>query len=163
MKEILLDNYKQFTYDIEAKKKSISKEINLLNEKVANARDKYLVDKLDEEDYKENKRITKSQIEQLEQELQQMVSDSKELEIRTKIENALDGMENLANLYQQGDIKIKRTIGCLIFLQKVEFDGKSFQTPKMNIVAQCIYQYNNGLGNKKNRHRRVKNLQMSVL
>jgi hypothetical protein len=99
----------------------------------------------------------------LEQELQQMVSDSKELEIRTKIENALDGMENLANLYQQGDIKIKRTIGCLIFLQKVEFDGKSFQTPKMNIVAQCIYQYNNGLGNKKNRHRRVKNLQMSVL
>ncbi|MCY0976636.1 hypothetical protein PGH12_05665 [Chryseobacterium wangxinyae] len=26
----------------------------------------------------------------------------------------------------------------------------------MNIVAQCIYQYNNGLGNKKNRHKRVK-------
>lgn len=149
MKEILLENYKQFTYDIEAKRKSISKEINLLNEKVANARDKYLVDKLDEEDYKEIKRITKSQIEQLEQELQQMVSDSKELDIRTKIENALDGIENLANLYQQGDLQTKRTIGCLIFPQKVEFDGKSFQTPKMNIVAQCIYQYNNGLGNKK--------------
>ena len=43
----------------------------------------------------------------------------------------------------------KRTIGYLIFPKKVEFDGKSFQTPKMNIVAQCIYQYNNGLGNKK--------------
>ncbi|WP_128414571.1 hypothetical protein [Chryseobacterium sp. Leaf201] len=46
MKEILLDNYKQFTYDIEAKRKSISKETNLLNEKVASARDKYLADKL---------------------------------------------------------------------------------------------------------------------
>lgn len=136
MKEILLDNYKQFTYDIEAKRKSISKEINLLNEKVASARDKYLADKLDEEDYKELKSITRSQIEKLEQEIQHIVSESKELDIRTKIENALDSMENLANLY----LMTKRTIGCLIFPKKVEFDGKSFQTPKMNIVAQCIYQ-----------------------
>jgi hypothetical protein len=73
MKEILLDNYKQFTYDIQAKRKSISKEINLLNEKVAGARDKYLSDKLDEGDGKEIKRLTKLQIEQLEQELQQIV------------------------------------------------------------------------------------------
>jgi len=85
----------------------------------------------------------------LEQEIQHIVSESKELDIKTKIENALDSMENLANLYQQGDLMTKRTIGCLIFPQKVEFDGKSFQTPKMNIVAQCIYQYNSGLGNKK--------------
>ncbi len=92
-----------------------------------------------------------------------MVSDSKELDIRTKIENALDGMENLANLYRQGDLQTKRTIGCLIFPQKIEFDGKSFQTPKMNIVAQCIYQYNNGLGNKKNRHRRVKSSNVGLV
>lgn len=98
IKEILLDNYKQFTYDIEAKRKSISKEINLLNAKVASARDKYLADKLDEEDYKEIKSFTRSQIEQLEQEIQHIVSESKELDIRTKIENALDSMENLANL-----------------------------------------------------------------
>ncbi|MDR4951201.1 recombinase family protein [Chryseobacterium sp. ES2] len=161
MKDILLDNYKQFTFDIDAKRKSISKEINDLNEKVANARDKYLADKLDEEDYKEVKKITKEQIEQLEQEIQHIVSESKELDIKTKIENALDSMENLANLYQQGDLQTKRTIGCLIFPQKIEFDGKSFQTPKMNIVAQCIYQYNNGLGNKKT-DIREKNLQMSV-
>jgi hypothetical protein len=45
---------------------------------------------------------------------------------------------------------------------KVEFDGKSFQTPRMNIVAQCIYQYNNGLGNKKTDIRELK-LLMSVL
>ena len=149
MKEILLDNYIQFTYDIDAKRKSISKEISLLHEKVANARDKYLSDKLDEEDYKEIKMLTKIQIEQLESELQQMVSESKELDIKTKIENALDSTENLVNLYQQGDLLTKRTIGCLIFPEKVEFDGKSLQTPKMNIVAQCIYQYNNELGNKK--------------
>lgn len=65
-------------------------------------------------------------------------------------------MENLENLYRQGIYNQRKSLGCLIFPQKVEFDGKSFQTPKMNIVAQCIYQYNNGLGNKKNRHRRVK-------
>ncbi len=161
LKSILLDNYKQFTGDIDEKRKSISKEINLLNEKVANARDKYLNDKLDEEDYKEVKMITKSQIERLELDLQFMVSESKELDIRSKIDNALDGMENLVNLYQQGDLNTKRTIGCLIFPKKVEFDGKNFQTPKMNIVAQCIYQYNNGLGNKKTDIRELK-LLMSV-
>ncbi|WP_312323525.1 recombinase family protein [Soonwooa sp.] len=107
MKDILLDNYKQFTFDIDAKRKSISKEINELNEKVANARDKYLADKLDEQDYKEVKKITKAQIEQLEQELQHIVSESKILDIKTKIENALDSMENLANLYQQGDLQTK--------------------------------------------------------
>ena len=139
-----VDNYKQFSSDIDAKRKSISKEINLLNGKVANTNDKYLADKLDEEDYKEIKSIARSQIEQLEQEIQHIVSESKELDIKTKIENALDSMENLSNLYQQGDLVTKRTIGCLIFPKKVEFDGKSFQTPKMNIVAQCICQYNNG-------------------
>lgn len=93
MKEILLDNYKQFTYDIELKRKSISKEIRLLHDKVCNARDKYLSDKLDEEDYKEIKMLTKTQIEQLELELQHIVSESKELDIKTKIENALESME----------------------------------------------------------------------
>lgn len=126
MKEILLDNYRQFTYDIQAKRKSISKEINLLNEKIAGARDKYLSDKLDEGDGKDIKRLIKLQIEQLEQELQQIVSESKELDIKTKIENALDSMENLVNLYQKDDLLTKRTIGCLIFPEKVEFDRKSF-------------------------------------
>ena len=37
------------------KESQFQKEIYLLNEKVANARDKYLADKLDEEDYKEIK------------------------------------------------------------------------------------------------------------
>ncbi|MDQ1161624.1 hypothetical protein QE422_001992 [Chryseobacterium sp. SORGH_AS 447] len=60
MKEILLDNYKQFTFNIDSKRKSISKEINLLNEKVANERDKYLSDKLDKDDYKEIKMLTKT-------------------------------------------------------------------------------------------------------
>lgn len=72
----------------------------MLNEKVANARDKYFSDKLDEEDYKEVKRISKLQIEKLELDIQQIVSESKELDIKTKIENALDSMENLSNLYQ---------------------------------------------------------------
>lgn len=86
-----------------------------MNEKVASARDKYLADKLAEEDYKEIKRLTKSQIEQLDQDLQHIVAESKDFDIRTKIENALDSMETLGNLYQQGDLSTKRTIGCLIF------------------------------------------------
>lgn len=55
------------------------KEIDLLNEKVSDARDKYLSDKLDEEDYKEIKQITRSQIEKLETEIRHRVSDKKEL------------------------------------------------------------------------------------
>lgn len=55
------------------------------------------------------------------------------------------------------------TIVCLIFPPKVEFDEKSFQTPKMNIVAQCIYKYNKGLGNIKNRHQRVKSSNVGLV
>ncbi|KFF00630.1 hypothetical protein IX39_08340 [Chryseobacterium formosense] len=33
----------------------------------------------------------------------------------------------------------------------------------MNIVAQCIYKYNNGLGNKKNRHKRVKSSNVGLV
>ncbi|MCY0976637.1 hypothetical protein PGH12_05670 [Chryseobacterium wangxinyae] len=65
---------------------------------------KYLV-----EDFE---RISKSQIEKLELDIQQIVSESKELDIRTKIENTFDSMENLVNLYQQGDLLTIRTIGC---------------------------------------------------
>ncbi|MFC3158302.1 hypothetical protein SAMN05443633_110179 [Chryseobacterium arachidis] len=82
MKKILLDNYKQFTYDIEAKRKSISKEISLLREKVSI--DKYLSDKLYEDDYKEIKNAHKTQIEQLELKLQHIVSESKKLDIRQR-------------------------------------------------------------------------------
>ncbi|MFW2135442.1 hypothetical protein ACK2M7_04005 [Chryseobacterium sp. TY4] len=42
-------------------------------------------------------------------------------------------------------------------------DGKSFQTSKINLVAQCIYQYNSGLGNKKNRHKRVKSTNVGLV
>lgn len=84
MKEILLDNYKQFTYDIELKRKSNSKEIRLLYDKVCNARDKYLSDKLDEEDYIEIKMLTKTQIKQLELELQILFQKVKNLASRQK-------------------------------------------------------------------------------
>lgn len=58
-------------------------------------------------------------------------------------------MENLSNLYQQKDLHTKRTIRCLIFPQKVEFDGTAFRTAEMNAMAKYIYLANNELANKK--------------
>lgn len=78
-------------------------------------------------DYEEIKILTKTQIEQLELELQHIVAESRKLDIKTKIENALDSMENIVNLYQQGDLQTKWTMGYLIFPQKSNLTEKVFK------------------------------------
>lgn len=153
LKKLLLDNYKEFTGNIGQKRKSLSKEIDLLNEKMSKARDKYLSDKLDEDDYKEVKTICKLEVEKLEDELSSVIAETKEFDIQTKLDKALDNISNVSKLYKQGDLHTKRTIGCLIYPKKTEFDGTEFQTTKMNTIAKYIFQYNSYLTNKKNRQR----------
>ncbi|SFT35877.1 hypothetical protein SAMN05421857_0364 [Chryseobacterium formosense] len=79
-----VDNYKQFTSDIDAKRRFISKEINELNEKVANTNDKYLADNLDEDDYKGVKKEKKNKLNSYKKRSNIILSESKKLDIKTK-------------------------------------------------------------------------------
>ncbi|SDQ97072.1 hypothetical protein SAMN05421664_2913 [Chryseobacterium soldanellicola] len=92
--------------------------------------------------------LTKTQIEQLELELQHIVSESKELD-QNKNRKCTRFNGKPCKPLSPGRSFNKKNNRVLIFPQKVEFAGKSFQIPKMNIITQYIHQYNNGLGNKK--------------
>jgi site-specific DNA recombinase len=140
----------------------VSKQIDLINERVSKARDLYLSDKLDEDDYREIKSNGKLEAEKLEEELVCLVSETKAFDIQTKLENALNAVSNISNRYKQGDIETKRIIASSIYPKKPEFDGTEFRTDEMNSIAKYIFLINSALHNKKNRHRIIENL-MSVL
>jgi site-specific DNA recombinase len=157
LKKLLLSNYKAFTGSLDEKRKSVSKQIDLINERISKARDLYLSDKLDEDDYKEIKSTGKLETDKLEAELSYLISETKTFDIQTKLEKALNVIGNVSKLYQQGDMQIKRAIASSIFPKKLVFDGKGFRTDEMNSIVKYIFLANSKLENKKNRHQIIKN------
>jgi site-specific DNA recombinase len=69
LKKLLLSNYKAFTGSLDEKRKSVSKQIDSINERISKARDLYLSEKLDEDDYREIKSSGKLEADKLEEEL----------------------------------------------------------------------------------------------
>lgn len=157
IKKLLLNNYKSFTGGIDEKRKSISKQIDLINERVSKARDLYLSDKLDEDDYREIKSSGKLEADKLEEELGHLVSETKTYDIQTRLDHALNAISSISKRYKQGDMETKRMIASSIYPKKVEFDGTQFRTAEMNVIARYIYLTNKKLINKKNRHQIIEN------
>src|SRR5690606_33086171 len=56
----------------------------------------------------------------------------------------------LLTIYK-GQIHTKRSIIGSIFPEKLEFDGKTYRTTRMNVIANYIFQINNGSLQNKNR------------
>lgn len=162
LKKLLLDNYKSFTGGIDEKRKSVSKQIDLINERVSKARDLYLSEKLDEDDYREIKSSGKLEVDKLEEELGHLVSESKTYDIQNRLDHALNAISSISKRYKQGDMEIKRMIASSIYPKKVEFDGTEFRTAEMNIIARYIYLANNKLKDKKTDIKSLKIL-MSVV
>lgn len=113
-KKLLLGNYKAFTGSLEDKRRSVSKQIDLINERISKAKDLYLSYKLDEDDYREIKSDGKLEADKLEAELSYLISDTKTFDIQTKLKKALNAIGNVTELYQQGDMQIKRAIASSI-------------------------------------------------
>ncbi|WP_316795627.1 recombinase family protein [Pedobacter agri] len=157
LKKLLLDNYKAFTGSLDDKRKSVSKQIDSINERISKARDLYLSDKLDEDDYREIKSKGKLESDKLETELSCLVSEAKTFDVNQKLESALNAIGNVSKLYKHGDIQIKRAIASSIYPKKIEFDGSGFRTDEMNSIAKYIFLATSALEQKKNRHQIVKN------
>ncbi|MEN9907993.1 MAG: hypothetical protein RLZZ540_1142 [Bacteroidota bacterium] len=153
LKKIFLDNYKTFVKNPVNQKKLISDEIDQLNSKLSIARNKLLLGTLDDEDYIEIKKDLKERIEKMEEQLSKDDSETKTLNINVLIEKGLESITNLGRLYEEGGIKTKRDIIGSIFPEKLEFDGKTYRTARMNVIVHRIFQIDNELcGNKKRRN-----------
>ncbi|QGA24892.1 hypothetical protein [Sphingobacterium zhuxiongii] len=93
---------------------------------------------IDDEDYLEIKKECKERIESLEEQLSKDGSDSKKINIDKSLDRALQNIANIPKLYREGEINTKRAIIGSIFPEKLEFDGKTYRTARINVIASHI-------------------------
>lgn len=158
IKEIILFNFKHIQQNVDDRKKYLVSQLQDLNNKLDNARDKYLNDLLDYDDYRLIKSDTKAKLDNLEMELQNQKLTRKNLGITKKVETVLNIIPNLSKLYSQGDTETKRDILCSILAEKLEFEENAFRTPKLNSALSYILQINNSLQTKKDGQNIKKNV-----
>lgn len=148
VKRLLLDNYKKFVKNPFDEKKQIVQEIDKLNARLSVARNKLLSEIIDDEEYLEIKDECKTRLESLEEQLSKDGSDAKKINIEKSLDRALKYIENIPKMYSEGEINTRRGIIGSIFPEKLEFDGKTYRTARMNIIANYIFQINNELALK---------------
>lgn len=142
-------NFKNINQGLDEKRKEISLKIINLNNRLNSAREKYLVDKLDFEDYQLIKNESKNKIDALDMDLQNQKLSGKNSDIRTKLDQVLKVLPNLSQLYTTGDSDTKKTVMCSFFAEKLEFHETTFRTPQINSVLSSILLINNQLQSKK--------------
>jgi site-specific DNA recombinase len=151
VKKLVLDNYKKFVKNPFDEKKQIAQEIDKLNARLSVARNKLLSEIIDDEEYLEIKDECRQRIESLEEQLSKDGSDTKKINIEKSLDRALKYIESIPKMYSEGEIRTRRDIIGSIFPEKLEFDGKTYRTARMNVIANYIFQINNELLQNKNR------------
>lgn len=119
--------------------------ITNLNQRLESAREKYLEDKLDFEDYQVIKNESKKKIDVLEMDLKNHQINRKNTDIKNKLDKVLDILPNIHQIYINGDDNTKKEIMCSIFDEKLEFDENSFRTPEHDSALSTILLINNTL------------------
>ncbi|WP_413512530.1 recombinase family protein [Myroides odoratus] len=150
IKEFFIGIYNQTISNPKSKKKSILESIDKVNQNLAIARTKLIEGVFKDDDYLEEKKISVKQLEVLEKQLLNEKT-SKEVDIKSMLDRALDKVVNLGELYAEGSIQTKREIIGSIFPDKLEFDGKIYRTTRVNTIVGKIFLNNNELGVNKNR------------
>lgn len=149
IKEILLSNFKNIEQNLNAQKREISTKITNLTNRLESAREKYLEDKLDFEDYQIIKNESKKKIDVLEIDLQNQKLNRTNTDIKNKLHQTLQILPNLSQIYTKGDDDTKKTLMCSIFSEKLEFAENTFRTPQLNSALSSILLINNILQSKK--------------
>lgn len=149
IKENLLSNFKNIEQNLNAQKREISTKITNLTNRLESAREKYLEDKLDFEDYQIIKNEGKKKIDVLEMDLQNQKLSRTNTDIKNKLQQTLQILPNLSEIYTKGDDDTKKTLMCSIFSEKLEFEENTFRTPQLNSALSSILLINNQLQSKK--------------
>ena len=150
LKKVLKQNFERLMNNPQKEKKAILQEVDRLNSRLKLARNKLLEDVIDDDEYFEIKNDCKEQIEKLEAKLTKG-NNNKKIDFPKLLEDALSNIVNLAKVYVDGDVNIKRKIIGSIFPEKLEFFKNHYRTTRANVLLFYIYQINNELGAKKNR------------
>lgn len=140
-------DYKNKTKLYKTERTNILEEIESLNRRYQNALLKNVDGQIEDEDFKEVKKITKDKIESLEAELNDL--NLVDAEIEKLLTSAIKSIANIDQRYINGDIQEKRLIISSMFPENLEFDGTRHRTLRMNSAVNLIYQTNSKLRRKK--------------
>lgn len=127
---------------------SANTKIEELNNQLSTARRKYMMDRLDESDYRSFKKECEDEIDQLEKRLAQFHAQSPQ--INGLLKRAVNNVCNLEELYAGGDIPMRRKIIGSIYPEKLTFSGTTYRTARVNEVVSLIYSLDAGSGGNKN-------------
>lgn len=79
------------------------------------------------------------------------------------VNKVIDSFSRIDDLYLTADVKKQRRMVCLLFLEKLEYDGVRFRTPRPNVVVGLILLINSQLnGLKTAKGSRYENLSVMV-
>jgi len=96
-------NFSIVTNGFEDERKSISGKVSKIEQKIAKARDLYLEDKLDEDDFREVKSKNKVELDELIFKLNALKETKKDNNVEHKLEEALRAVTNISERYKNAD------------------------------------------------------------
>lgn len=161
-KDIILSSFITSSVNIKDEKKVVQERIDVLREKISKARDMFLSDKIDEEDFKDIKDRYREELVDLEFKLMTFKSDPL-VGIEQNIDSALNSLTNIADRYQNADIADKRAIVGSIYPEKLIFENDYFRTARLNSFANRIFLIKRELGQKKSGIQNFKNFKSRLV
>ncbi|WP_144281069.1 recombinase family protein [Chryseobacterium echinoideorum] len=153
LKTILMQNLSAASNGINDERKVLKSKLTTIEQRIEKARDMFIEDKLDEDDFRSIKNKYKSEIEDLKLKINTLKSSRENNNTEQRINQAIESITNISERYQNATTIDKRAIVGLIYPEKLIFDGESFQTTKVNSFINSIFLIKKELGNKKNRQR----------
>ncbi|WP_425339090.1 recombinase family protein [Pedobacter borealis] len=149
-KEIVCDVTHDDSKHFEEKKSFLVTEISAQNNVITKIRAMLLSDDITTDDYKIMKTQCEQKIIRLEAELETLKKDQAvKTDFSDFVDEALIRLQNLLELYQNGDIEQKRFIIGSIYPEKWRIFENDCRNTQINSAALFIYQINRVLGNKK--------------
>lgn len=164
-KEVVIDVYKTFRNGALDGPKYITDQILVIHNRMSTAREMLFDEKLEPEDYAIMKKECDEKLKRLEAALTEMkIQKSNTASVDNMVLKAVKALSRLESLYEDGNAIMKRTILGSIYREKLQFDGKTYRTARINEVAKLIYMINNELvGNKNGKERLSNRLSRRVL
>jgi site-specific DNA recombinase len=134
---IFADMYEQVSEVGQRDVRGVQAEIARLTAKQGKARDLLLNDSLEADDYKAIKRECESQLQQLEARLAAM--QLMKGDVPAMLDSAVELLCEIDSVYQVATTERKRDVVGSMFPGKLQFDGESFRTARLNEAASLIF------------------------
>jgi len=139
LKTILKQNFAVASNGLHDDRKLIQNKLNTIEQRIEKARDMFIEDKLDEEDFRSIKMKYKGELENLTFKLNSLKISSENENVEQKIDQALKAITNISERYKNANTLDKKAIVGLIYSEKLIFDGENFQTTKINSLANSTF------------------------